>query len=248
MPPADGDPPLWHVLHTDGDEEDLDEEEVLEALVEEVASAVPDAPVDAVAPTAIPASAVETESRKRKATTSAADDEDAEAEFDENNSDDGQIEEPDIVNKYSNNSRAYQSVKPHQIGLGGFKSEVLRLQGTLLEGLKKRGSSFNREGRKVWETSIRDATSVLELRSGLLELEAVVHEVRYCAHLTCLCKLYLWALSCLVLSCLMRTQVQAEDDLPDDEVKAIEKKQEKKEMAAEGWLFDPTASAHIGKR
>ena len=31
--PADGeDPALWHVLHDDGDEEDLEEEEVAEAL------------------------------------------------------------------------------------------------------------------------------------------------------------------------------------------------------------------------
>ena len=48
----------------------------------------------------------------------------------------------------------------------------------LCSGLKREGSSYAREMRKVWEASVRDAESLDELRRALQGLEEAVRAVQ----------------------------------------------------------------------
>lgn len=150
LPPQDEDVALWHVLHADGDEEDLEEHEVKEYLIsdEEVAR--------------LSSSALSTASAPTKA--------------DKNGSTKPQpINEerkdiPDAIKNFrSNTSRSHQKLKDAQLGLIGLKSEMLRSHNMLADSLKN---------TKQWIRSVQDAESLKELRNLLQQLEDWVHELQ----------------------------------------------------------------------
>jgi hypothetical protein len=132
--------------------------------------------------------------------------------------DDDGDEEPELVTYYNNSSKFYQSVREQQLGLNGLQQELLRVQGTLLDGLKKRGSSYTKEYRKMWETLVKDSTNICDLRRSLQELEEVVHSVQICP------------------------------DKVHEEVNKKKKDAERKAMIKEGWIFDSELNEYIGKK
>jgi hypothetical protein len=45
----------------------------------------------------------------------------------------------------------------------------------LLEGLKRKGSGFHREGKRQWEHAVKSSETIAELRDCLVSLEEIVH-------------------------------------------------------------------------
>ena len=57
------------------------------------------------------------------------------------------------------------------------KATSVTCTGLLIEGLKRRGSAYHCDGRKVWEQSVKDAKDVVEVR----------HLLFFCYHLLVVC-------------------------------------------------------------
>lgn len=87
-------------------------------------------------------------------------------------------EVPSVVTDYINTVAGGLGVTAKQIGLAGLKGELLRYESMLLEGLRKKGSGFQREGKRVWEHAVKSAETVEELRGCLLTLEEVIHDTQ----------------------------------------------------------------------
>jgi hypothetical protein len=139
---------LWHVVHEDGDEEDLEETEVQEYIVR---------------PTESMELSNEESNESKGDLSFISDEEDA---------------EPEVIFRYTNNAPGGLSLRPNQVGLDGLKQEILRMEGRLVDGLKSKGSHFQKDVRKDWENSVRSADSVGKLKSSLIELEAAVRGVQ----------------------------------------------------------------------
>jgi hypothetical protein len=259
LPEHGEDAALWHVLHEDGDEEDLDEDEVKDCLVPEDATAtagetmkIDDTPV--VSP---PVASKKVKPQEKVSTPSKTinnDDEEAEVEFDENDpmfrptsskkkalshspddageeemdeeeadEEDGEEEEdwPYIIKSYSNYAQRHQqAIKSNQIGFHGLQNELLRIQPMVIEGLRNLGqlsSIYSKDTRKQWENHVRDAESVTELSSAILQLEETMHSAQGC-----------------------------EDKKEEDEIMK-ERELIRKHLEADGWNFDCEISEHIGK-
>ena len=101
-------------------------------------------------------------------------------EGDKKNRDIDIIFEPEFV--VSNNSIMIgsQGIKFSQLGFQGLKVELFNTQNLLLDGLRKRGSNYSkdREGKRAWENSVKNAQNLQELRSSVIELEAVVRNLQ----------------------------------------------------------------------
>lgn len=122
-------------------------------------------------------------------------------------------DEPDLVAYNRSLVIGNQGVKPFQIGIAGLRQELMRCQILLLDGLKRRGSSYckDREGKRAWENSVKAAEELSELRSAVQELEAVVRSVQ-----------------------------KGEDE--NDEIEAAREKAEARAvMLKEGWRFEEVA-------
>lgn len=119
-------------------------------------------------------------------------------------------DEPDLVASNASILIGNQGLKVLQLGAPGLRQELLRCQGLLLDGLKRRGSSYSkdREGRRAWESSVRSAEDIQELRSATQELEAVVRSV------------------------------QGVEDENDEAEAEREKVEARAAMLTEGWRFD----------
>lgn len=126
---------------------------------------------------------------------------------------DDEEDEPDLVASNRSILIGNQGFKFLQLGASGLRQELLRCQSLLLVGLKRRGSSYikEREGRKVWENSVRVAEDIQDLRSAVQELEAVVRSV------------------------------QEVEDENDEEEAAREKADARAFMLTEGWRFEQAA-------
>jgi hypothetical protein len=93
--------------------------------------------------------------------------------------DESDVEEvPEVVNEYVNNVPGGLGVNAKQIGLPGLRSEMLRYETMLLDGLKKKGSGFHREGKRQWEHAVKTADSLAELRACVMTLEEVIHDTQ----------------------------------------------------------------------
>jgi hypothetical protein len=140
-------------------------------------------------------------------TSKRVDEEDAEEE-----------DEPDLVASNRSLLIGNQGFKFLQLGASGLRQELLRCQSLLLVGLKRRGSSYikEREGRKVWENSVRAAEDIQDLRSAVQELEVVVRSV------------------------------QEVEDENDEAEAAREKADARAVMLTEGWRFEQSADEGEG--
>jgi hypothetical protein len=87
-------------------------------------------------------------------------------------------EVPTIVTEYVNTFPGGLGVTAKQIGLPGLRSELLRYESMLLEGLKRKGSSFHREGKRRWEQAVKTAETLEELRGCVVALEEVVRDTQ----------------------------------------------------------------------
>ena len=122
-------------------------------------------------------------------------------------------DEPDLVAYNKSIVIGNQGIKPFQIGIVGLRQELMRCQALLLDGLKRRGSSYckDREGKRAWENSVKASEELSELRSAVQELEAVVRSVQ-----------------------------KGEDE--NDEIEAEREKAEARAvMLKEGWRFEEPA-------
>ena len=125
-------------------------------------------------------------------------------------------DEPELVTTNKSVMIGSQGVKVAQLGVSGLRQELMRVQGLLVDGLKRSGSHYSREGRKVWENSVRNADTLSDLRSALQELEVVVRGV------------------------------QTEEDEKDEDEANKGKAVEREEMVKEGWLFSADDNEHVG--
>lgn len=224
---------LWHVHHMDGDEEDLEEAEVLSSLIAVNANANAPQAAAAVAPSLdddstsssvgneqmICRSSIQSSSGSGAQPTIIIPTE--EEEVDE--------EEPPSVTKGSNGlCRGVPAWRcpplTSSFGLHLLKSECLRVFASMADELKRRGA-LTREDRKAWEATFRpcddDASSgVCELAAALLRLEEVVRAL------------------------------QVADDKHDEQEALLVKQAERNKMSEEGWQFDTTANPNdrIGKK
>lgn len=146
LPPEGEDIALWHVVHDDGDEEDLEESEVKDSLVE-----------------------------NSENIEDAEDEGDSIQEAGLPDFQDCEPTEPVLLFRYTNTFPGGLGLRPHQVGFDGLRQELLRMEGRLAEGLKACGSPFQKEQRRDWENLVRQADSITQFRDSLLNLEDVVH-------------------------------------------------------------------------
>ena len=90
------------------------------------------------------------------------------------------LPEPELVISNKSLIVGNHGIKSSQIGISGLKLELFNIQSLLLDGLKKRGSNYSkdREGKRAWENSVKNAENLQEIRSAIIELEAVVRSVQ----------------------------------------------------------------------
>jgi hypothetical protein len=151
LPPEGEDIALWHLVHDDGDEEDLEEAEVQDSLVD-----------------------IEEESKGKL--ENEADEAVEEADPEDTKAPDAG--DGEIQFWYQNNATGGLALRPHHIGIEGLRQELLRMEGRLIDGLKSAGSMFQKDIKREWEGSVRRAQSVSILRDSLLDLEDVVHRTQ----------------------------------------------------------------------
>ena len=91
-----------------------------------------------------------------------------------------EIPEPELVISNKSLVVGNHGIKSSQIGISGLKLELFNIQSLLLDGLKKRGCTYSkdREGKRAWENSVKNAENLQEIRSAIIELEAVVRSVQ----------------------------------------------------------------------
>jgi hypothetical protein len=163
--PASGDDcALWHIQHSDGDGEDLELHEVIEGIAaaksssaikpakelvmreEEAEDIVNDLNVD------------QTEKRESSRVKALAATEASSNVMNVNSYSDLEAlaeevvkeKEPTIVASNMSVMIGHQGVKLAMIGAQGVRGELLRVHGLLLEGLKRRGSSYSRDREVVF--------------------------------------------------------------------------------------------------
>ena len=225
--PAEGDDPaLWHVQHSDGDEEDLEEHEVLECLVP-LGLARNDSASSHLDNKASPGDGDEGKTDKQRSTprgddamdvveiveSTDANDMDVDEGEDEGADDQEDMEdEPDIVKSFPLWRRHYTQVKETNIGLAGLQQEILVAYKRLADSLKRLKSDAAKASRRLWEESVKNSFSIVELKSALAELEEMVH------------------------------QLQVEDDVTDEDEYKRNHEEKVAEMVEEGWKFDSTAA------
>lgn len=154
LPATAEDAALWHVLHVDGDEEDLEEHEILSTLVP------------------LPG---------ERDTTAEVEGETMQVEGERDTVNDVVIEdEPRLVRQQGGLSRSRNALSSTFVGVAGLQTELIRLLGTLVDPLKKLGAPITRETRKQMETNIRDACTVSELGACVTEVEKCVRASQQC--------------------------------------------------------------------
>jgi hypothetical protein len=174
LPPEGEDMALWHVVHEDGDEEDLEEAEVKDSLVG--SSSEDDKIGDGTnIEGEAKAAAEERNSGDEKSETEAME---LEGAKEPKGQEEEEEEEPDVLFRYFNNAPGGLALRPHQIGIDGLRQELLRMAGRLTDGLKARGSPFQKDVRREWENTVRQADSIAQFRDSLRELEEFVHSTQ----------------------------------------------------------------------
>lgn len=152
---AEAEDVLFHAVHDDGDEEDLEEHEVRAArqlYLDVMANGgeVPQAAIVAARRAAVAAAAAVGDT----------------------------VEDLGYVNKAERRGSA--RVTTSNLGVGGLREEILSLEDLIAEGLHKHGSPWgaNGGGRSSWLLSCRGSRNVVELAQLLALLEASVHDLQ----------------------------------------------------------------------
>lgn len=174
----EGDPDMWHVVHPDGNEEDLDEHELLEGIVLLQESGLDENANDEVVKALDMSDAVEMSDKKDEVIVSSS-------------SATARVgleivkEEPKIVRTGASITKAFgsyrdkDSSRANLAGISGFRVELLRIYELMSDPLKRFGNKgFDRDARKIWENLVREAETALELVAPLLQLEALVRAVQ----------------------------------------------------------------------
>ena len=257
LPATATDEALWHVQHLDGDEEDLDEDEVIDCLVPiddkmnesdpkgsaeastgdvdnamDVIDLSEDSPIkrrptEAADKTSAPVPAVgampSRSSRSSLVASSTGKNSDSEDEFEDDEKLQPVVKIADVPSIVRQSSGLARGIPPwraspltNAVGPQAICNEVSRVLGLMNEELRRRGGGFSRESRREWEQSLRDAETTADLRSPLLELEALVRDL------------------------------QTAEDKRDAEEVRLAKQAEREDMIKEGWLFESGANEFIG--
>ena len=172
----EGDPDLWHVVHPDGNEEDLEESELLEGIVKFQESGLDDNANDEVIKAPESSDATETSDMKDEVVASSTS---AAARL----SLEIVKEEPKIVRTGASIIKVFgrdrDSSRANQAGISGFRMEFLRIYDLMSDPLKKFGNKgFDRDAKKAWENLVRAAETAVELVDPLLQLEALVRALQ----------------------------------------------------------------------
>lgn len=140
---------LWHVIHDDGDEEDLDETEVKRAIEEAQAASAMIVEQDAAGAGEVGdgVSGVK---------------------------DEMQWEEEDEFAKYKN--ALSPGVTAKELGIEALRYDIMKWEADLYSGrTRATRESANNPARLVWLRAIKDANTVLLLRQCLMDLETMLH-------------------------------------------------------------------------
>jgi len=163
LPAVEGEVALWHVHHMDGDEEDLEEDELLSSLVINT-QVCPDESTIA-----------EDDGIHRRVQSR-----DVGSTVD-NPLPSEEVDEPSVTKGSNGLCRGVPAWRCHPLttsfGLHLLKAEFQRIFSLMTDELKRRGA-LTREDKKTWEASFRDASDVHELASALLRLEEVVRALQ----------------------------------------------------------------------
>ena len=187
LPQAGEDVALWHVVHVDGDEEDLELHEVLESLVEDQAqnSSSSGAAADVTSPSRDVAKVASRSSLRSASNNSlvdlttpvkAASTEKSVAVVDSNTS--IEIELPRMIRNNTSLVRGSLRNNASNIGVAGLKAELTKVLNQMGEVLKRLNGALTRDNRKVWENTVRAAETADDLKEPLLELEQLVRNVQ----------------------------------------------------------------------
>lgn len=180
LPQSGEDVALWHIVHSDGDEEDLELHEVLDCLVPEEQQQPSDvsSPLVKVASRASLRTAASNNSLVDLSTPVKASEGAAVAVVDSGNS----SREIDLLPRMirNNTSLLRGSVRNNasNIGTSGMKFELNKILTQMNEVLKRLNGALSREDRKVWENTVRAAETADDLKAPLLELEQLVRSVQ----------------------------------------------------------------------
>jgi hypothetical protein len=156
LPPQDADEALWHVIHPDGDEEDLEEHEVKKYLLSDEEAARHCSSVMSISSLSTKAESKEKQTAKGKI-------------VEPSNGGIDQQDIPDIIKRFgAPPSRSHQPVKIQQLGITGLKTDIIHAH-NMLDALKN---------TKQWVKSVQDASNLSEIRAALQELEVMVHDLQ----------------------------------------------------------------------
>ncbi len=164
---------MWHVVHVDGDEEDLDEDELKIALVEDEAEAVKEVSVQRDEDEAVQVKESVEELHSLNGRVDDGKDTDDQSEEDE-------VVVPAIAKKSAGIVRASHHSRSISVsglhGVEGLAQECQRFLSIVSDSLKKKlGDQFSREEKKNFEQKLRDVESLEDLQKVVLEMEDLIH-------------------------------------------------------------------------
>lgn len=172
LPPTDEDDALWHVQHQDGDEEDLNESELLECLE----------PSNIIISNNSNSSAYNSTNNLQDIYESSTTKKEDSMIIKSIESDKKEQDEPNIVRQYNGLCRGTPAWRcnafPNSFGLSLLKSEITRTVDLMNDELKRRNAFTSREARRSWDISLREATNVSQVCSSILELEVVIRSLQ----------------------------------------------------------------------
>jgi hypothetical protein len=166
LPPTDTDIALWRVVHADGDEEDLDEEELKAALVEETVESNDEENQMEVD---------EASESKEEGNTEESDDKNSSLAAEETVVVPVIVKKANGLNKSAHNARHISGL----FGLMGLGQEMTRFLNVIAEPMRKKiGDRFNKETKKDLENSLKNVDSLEDLKQKILDIENMIHSLQ----------------------------------------------------------------------
>lgn len=212
---------LWHVHHMDGDEEDLEEAELLSSLIGTNTTTATNTTSQAC-PDESTSSGNEQIHRSIQSSSEGVTGPSMDLPLIHTE----EVDEPSVIRGSNGLCRGVPAWRCPPLttscGLHLLRTEFLRVFASMADELKRRGA-LSREDRRAWEAAFRDddaSNDVCALASALLRLEEVVRTL------------------------------QVAEDKHDDQEALLAKLAERKKMSEEGWQFDTTNTndSRIGKK
>jgi hypothetical protein len=235
LPPEKDDAPLWHVVHPDGDDEDLDLQEVLSCLVEKDAdSQVKDTTstsksAEFTSPSKVIEAKTETveddeirdsegeddtdkkQTRKRVLRVSDGNNKKKRASGDNDSEESWDEKEdagsvpPDIILKYYNNVIGGFHLHANDVGIIGLRNNIIKYFNMLTDSLKKSPNNT------YYKENKRNVDLSLKVASSIYELKSILLEIELMIHGT----------------------QSVEDELDGDDIEY-----KRNNMKSEGWIFE----------